>query len=582
VNGLELATRRCAVVTSTQNLFALRWKLGLLVDRAVWLCGLCATSPAVAVDEAAAPAAQQRPRWHFWSQTDLCGLLPELTWHHETRTVGIPLVHLLSKLLPCRCLYRGFVKTLRNQCEASPAVFELCRHMMLASLTGQVLLENVHCEQPRFEARCRLEAWARATPAPAMIEWMCAHPHVVFWSMKETLVAYVCANAPMREVVSLFYGGWDEYECDVVSVCDVLRAVVSRRDDMGSVDNLFSRQSSGSGYVHKLLKSRFEPMILAVSQAELHRRKVTQQRVAALTQKFRTACARVASRESQLSVAAMTASGVSESVARRVHECCVNYNSGTRSAPSALQVMEQVSLSDACALFALLTMRRQASMLQLVPLPSDTYRRQLQALRARSPTAQLPENAGCVYYCPTCDDLKCFCVQDAAVNVFAVGVPRVMLGNRSSVALHCNRKNDKVRRRRCGGSRLLSVNLRGFAVCWREQWYMLCPRCAAVCTFDLRRAVGAYGFSCGQCVLHDAEQSQTVARSGRECAYCAAPVESHGQSLQVLCAENPSGSERVWLCRKHRVSQCVREGARTREALLRVINGDIMKRATQL
>ena len=578
VGECESDSRSAVLRGSESSLFVARWRLCHLVDAAHSLACRCATGagpPAPAATDAA-------PRWHFWSQPDLCGLLAELTWHQETRPSVIPLVRLMSKLLPCRCLYRGFVKSLRSQCEADEATFGLCRHMLLTSLTGQITVEGVCCEQPRFEGLCRLDWWGRATPRAAMIEWMCEHPHVVFWAMKESLVAYVRANAPMREVVNVVYPGWSEYERDVVSVCDVLRASVGRRRCMREVDALFARQSSGARYVHKLLKTRYDSMIYAAAVRVLNARGVTQEEVLRQTESTRAEAARVCARAYGMSVVTLRACGVSARLAIAVVRCRVKYETGAQGAAETEAVLAEHDTGELCVFFAAMHARRLASALQFVPLPLDTYAGQMSALRERSATGALPPSAGVMYYCATCDDLKCFCVQDAAVNVFAVGVPRVMLHAQGGGVLFCNRKGDKGRKRKCGGARLMAVDLKGRAVCWRGRWYMLCPRCGAVCLFDLRRAVGVHGFSCGECAAHDAGVADEQRTQDAEpCLYCASPAARRGQTLAVLSEGSDEGYASVRLCSRHRVRRDFSRGAVTREALISEVNRMLLSRATQ-
>ena len=199
-----------------------------------------------------------------------------------------------------------------------------------------------------------------------------------------------------------------------------------------------------------------------------------------------------------------------------------------------------------------------------------------------------------MHYCPACDDLKCFDVQEAPLNIFATGVPRVFVNTEHPHRLlHCNRKFDSDNTG-CGGTALLPIDLKGRMVLHRDRCLLLCPRCAAVCRFDLRRASGPHGFSCGVCIEHDRQRTKTSPTAIVEdrlaaplqCLYCGTAHAPRGCILHTFDDEDPDGDphllRRVWLCERHvprRQMRRLTRGFHTVKQLRSLLNRELFSRS---
>jgi hypothetical protein len=507
---------------------------------------------------------QGRPRWHAWALPDVAAALDLVSWHRETPGKLPPIVRLLAKLPPCRCLYRGWVVTLRRLCEGEAGIFEFVRTAVAASLLGLVPRDGAAPFVPPLATAVRVDDWMRR-PRAEVVAWMLRVPRVVFHLLRETLVFALRLNAPLREVVDSVYTDWDGFERDVLRTADHIRAHLTQTgtlsDDCAGAD---AGAGGGARYVHKIHKASFETLLL---QALRRAAPADPPDVA----QWRHSASRVASRASRSLLLGRLAEalwvvGVDAPAARRLQALHVDYQRGTASLHSFTTKISALPAADRAAAAQLLEAMHIARRLFAMPVAHDLAQQQLAALRARyslpEGTRALPPQAGVVFYCAACDDLKCFDAQEAPLNVFASGVPRVFVNTEHPHSrLHCNRKFDSDNTG-CGGSALIPVDLKGRIVFNRDRCLMLCPRCAVVCRFDLRRCAGPDGFSCGVCVEHDRQRAappepvlQTPLGPPLTCLYCSAPHARGGCLLYTYDDEDPDGDPHllrsVWICRKH-------------------------------
>lgn len=516
-------------------------------------------------------------RWNAWLLPDLCGSVSLITWHLEQKNYGtkIPLLHLLSKLPPCRCLFRGFCES-QQRCRGKEEMREFLRRAVVTALMGCYCVEGVVPYPPTF-ATMQLVDSIGGLSLDDFEAWSDTIPHIVFYSLKLIAVLYVQANAPLREQLLALYTDYVQYEADVVRISDTIRLALPQSSEvLVRVDRGLPREVGGAPYVHKILKNDFANIVLNMAAA----RGVRVPR--AVREEWAPNISKVCSR---LAIADATAEslwlcGLPVGAAVEIRAHAMNYATGACSGSTVKRMCATLPAATLAQLALVMRGFERAATLLALPLAHDVATQQITALRARTGTPigapNLPATAGVVYYCAHCDDMKCFIAQDNPLNIYAVGAPRVFTNQQDFSRLHCNTKLEgDCGHAACGGAELIRIDLKGVAVRWRGRWLMLCPLCACVCTFDLSRCNSDGVLSCGCC-------TDTVASSTNTdpvCVFCDQPATSKRQQLVVFETSSREKSCTVVLCAKHRVCPMRAKSAMTRDRLLEVVARQNITRA---
>ena len=523
----------------------------------------------------------RRGRMHALSLPDITTMLPHLSFVSDSSMKSkLPLLHTLSKLLPSRCLFRGFQDSLCREFETSPNSVTFVTQCVAASLAGTIPSPNRVTTAPFFGHIVEIDmAFGTCTQAD-IIALVKRAPRVVFQALKETICYYIRFDAPLRDVLCDVYDGWKQFEHDVHLVSESVRASYGSFEDtswsktLRECEDRLHRQSGGASYVKKLQKRSFMNSWLVQCQKVLTSRdfgpaeqrnvgldvmSLIAQLVAQLSS-FQTWTA-----QSHL----LAAAGIESETVVSLCQLAEKFGSGEVSANSLGQALSKMSNQTLALASLVYGMIEDASHIESVPVTTDMAKQQRYAMYCRlgHPIDQpLPAASGVVYVCWQCgrDGRKWRCPEERTDELYGIGPHDVFHSADGTIC--CNKKSNGGF---CGGSRVGSLCLLGRWVMFYGRWYTLCPLCAAPCRFDMRRAKETGGFSCGRC-MNEGERLRMTHRKGAgvglaapwprdidpmsqttSCANCAQKRTLSDDSWREMFVGNdrdPTISERLVLC----------------------------------
>ena len=584
INALQSAIDGCVTPGDSRRAAAARARLRTLFDATQYLVGAHTPQARALAAPGAALWPRVRPprrgRGHAASLPDLAPLIAQLSYTEESsQRATLPLVHALSKLVPSRCLFRGFQEAVLRLFEKEPDTRDLFCQLLRCSMDGGLGLPDRCGAAPEFAVMLELD-WHFGPDAPAQIHgWVTAYPHVVFYALKEALVYYVRLSDALRHVLCECYDGWDVFEVDVHRVCESVRASLADGawcDVLRNCEARTMKQSGGAPYVFKLRKRGWYVTLQMCLQKALDRRGVTTARVRAATEPTVADLARCISRLTRHDLCRwhrelLELAGCDAQVARVLSELRADYFRDGLSPSVVHKALAFASDDDVARALVMVKFCITASQVDCVPTDCATASRQIDALRTRLgvlPNRPLPESAGGSYVCLQCgkDGPKWKCPEDRPDEVWSIGPYDVFEDNRSvdSTVLCCNRKANGAG---CGGARVSLVNMVGRWLLHYGSWYTLCPVCASPTTWSHARvARSGIGFCCGVCAEDAVRYRQELAAQAErepwweppsatvqthKCFYCDEPrLAGHDDwaEMRVAADSDPMKSIRVTLC----------------------------------
>lgn len=508
-------------------------------------------------------APPRRGRMHPLSMPDIIPLLSHLSYVSDSVWKNkLPLLHTLSKLLPSRCLFRGFADGLLREFEETPNTVDFVRQCICAALAGTLWTPSRMTVAPMFAHIVEIDLLFNQCTVEQMQMLVKQAPRVVFQSLKEALCFYIRVDAPLREALCSVYNGWVEFENDVHLVGESVRAAFGSFADgdwkitLANCEERLHRQSGGAVYVKKLQKRSFMTAWLSQCDRVLVARSFSpsQQRAVGLPV-LNTIAKIIASLNTYQTWNAQAnllyATGIP---ADDVHTLCrlaTDFGRGDVSSNSlgiALNKLPSETLTLAAMVYG---MMEDASVVESVPVTADLERKQRHALYCRlgyPKNKPLPPTAGQVYVCRQCgkEGRKWKCPEERTDELYGIG-PHDVFHTTDNV-ICCNRKSHAGF---CGGSALSTMSLLGKWVLFYGRWYTLCPLCAAPCRFDMRRTMQPCGFSCGRCVPEGERLRATNRRGAGAGAGLAAPwprdVDPRAHTTACAnCAQKRTLSDDTW------------------------------------
>lgn len=553
--------------------------------------------------------------FHSTELPDLVSLTSYVPWNVENTTrYKIPILHLLSKLPPCRCLFRGWTQAVIRYCKESPSVIATMQHMLGSSLLGLYPWSAGEYSTQFCNIYIIASDVLRVNTEAALIHFVENYPHVLFYAAKEALLFYTKLNHTLCMALHTVYN-FPNFESDIIRWSQQMRASLA---DSGSsptrwvhVERIAKRFSTNSTYVHKLIKCPFHKSVIS-----------TLKKIGAVStddECSKGAIARLCSRASITVIEENIAEllyccGTSTLFGKFVGEMHAAYGRGALSNNRVQRALSMWPERDITILFSVLGCAQRVDFVEHIPVTAEIYRKQRRSLQLRYavedslcsmrlqiaiernlahcvdhgqevtlpdgqsvlytgdetilthhadplqivsltiPPEKLPPNAGLVYFCPECVDFKAFVNDDNPLNIHAVGNPRVLYDTETE-KVRCNR------RKVCGGrgcTEVIPVNLLGKIVRFSVNatiWYTLCPRCAAVTKWELRKTLNPCGFCCDECLAEDEKLRISALRKHVRCVYCDVTHNEERtwtkMNVYKSISENKGKVEEVHLCQRH-------------------------------
>jgi hypothetical protein len=540
----------------------------------------------------AAARPPRRARIHPLNLPDVVAATSHLNFDADDQcTADHSLARVLSKLVPCRCLFRGFADTVERECRRTPGVLRFVAAALDCSLAGAVPCADRVTLEPRMAALVPLVAAPAARLGlEQLVAWTHAHPHVLFYALKEVLCFLLRLNHPMMRVLQCVYDGWEHFEADVQRVCEATRAAAAEgrtwHEGLRAAELRLQRQTGGNSYVHKLFKGSFDDAIAAAAAAALAPARAGPAQAggptpgpgpaagptAADARYAAAAVARLTPRGLHRHYAALLAlAGCAPPAVRAALLARDAYYAAAGSAAQTAAALRALDPADVRRVHMLAFLCKRAANTDQTPTDAHTAARQAEALARRLGRAPDRRGDGCVYFCPQCGDAgrKWKCPEDHEHNLYGIGPHDVYVDLRSK--LRCNRKSSG---KSCGGALVVPVCLVGRWFRFYAAWYTLCPCCAAPTAFDMRRMVDGSTFSCGRCAQegrrlrkrrkppaltaeeeHTAADVQRWGDDGTRCFYCNACRDTERtqqrdawRQMTVAKDDAPAESVQIWLC----------------------------------
>jgi hypothetical protein len=494
-------TQRAA---DTDDALAARLRLLQLVPvadaLAVASCTGAAADGAAAGAAAAAPLAR-RPAAHPLNLPDIVAVLAHLNYDSDSSVVlGCGLGRLLSKLVPCRCLFRGFADAVALECRKEAAVAVVLIRAVHTSLAGAVPGVPRPAIDPPFAALFDLERGALRTAPPdveGFLAWVVRYPHVVFYCMKEVMCFYISLLPGLRQCLHEGAGDWPCFEKSVHRTCEGVRAMCAAQGwpaGLRAAEARLANQTGTTTYAHKLYKYSFDETVVRACDA-LRPPPAHADDVGAVAY----VCARLSraglARHRAALEQVVGCSPAARALAAELRAVFVDVGY----TPTQLRALiAHVPPADIARLAALSGVLEDLRSTDALPTDSGTMELQLAALCARTgrdDERRLQPADGCVYFCWACGEKgrKWRTPEEHAHNLHAIGAHEAYVD--VGGALRCNRKGAA-----CEGQRLVRVSLVGRWFKYAQRWYTLCPVCAAPCSYDMRRSTRGATISCGRCL----------------------------------------------------------------------------------
>jgi len=513
---------------------ACRLRLLQLAPAADALAVAIATATPEAAETLAArlAAPPRRPAAHPLNLPDITPIVAHLNYDCESSVVvGSGLGRLLSKLVPCRCLFRGFSAAIAIECESSEATAAFLIRAVHTSLAGAVPWATRAAVEPPFAAAMVLECGALSV-APcdtkSFVRWAKLYPHVVFYCLKEALCFYISLAPGLREYLTRADDdGWQCFEKGVHRTCEGVRAMCGASGwaaGLPLAEAQLVKQTGATTYAHKLYKHSFDATVVRACKMLLSQ-PLPPPSQAALADDV-DCVAFVAARLSTIGIARSRASlvqliGCSPAVCSLAAALLREFLD-VGFTPAQLRArLDGAPVEDIVRLQTLSGMLDDLSATDSVPTDSTTTAMQIEALCARTGHAKpqlLRKEDGCVYFCWECGSRgrKWRTPEEHAHNLHGIGAHEAYVD--LTDVLRCNRKQKA--NSTCDGAALVRVSLVGRWFKYADTWYTLCPLCAAPTGYDMRRAVAGGTFSCGRCLEESArivqkDAKQQLAESAR-------------------------------------------------------------------
>ena len=513
---------------------------------------LATASPEAEAALAARVAAPpRRPAAHPLNLPDITAIVSHLNYDCESSViVGSGLARLLSKLVPCRCLFRGFSAAVTAECESSEPTAALLIRTVHTSLAGAIPWTDRPAIEPPFAAAMVLECGALSV-APcdtaAFVRWAKLYPHVVFYCLKEALCFYVSLAPGLRECLTQTGDGWSCFEKGVHRTCEGVRALCGASGwavGLPLAEAQLVKQTGATTYAHKLYKHSFDATVVRACKL------VASEPLPPAAQGALDAdvdcVAFVAARLSAVGLARKRSSlvrliGCSPQACALADELLREFRAVGFTPAQLRGRLVGAAADDIWRLRTLSGMLDDLSATESVAIDSRTTDMQVAALCARTGHAapqDLHSSDGCVYFCWDCGSRgrKWRTPEEHAHNLHGIGAHESYVDLTDT--LRCNRKNRTSDS--CDGARLVRVSLVGRWFKHTGAWYTLCPLCAAPTSYDMRRAVAGGSFSCGRCLeesvrivqkeakLQLAERARTAqfdwSRGANSCWFCCAKL----------------------------------------------------------
>jgi hypothetical protein len=181
----------------------------------------------------------------------------------------IPLVHLLSKALPQRCLIRGLLEIFGNRSREDSVLFDVVMGWMFSSLIGGYK----HCvNRASFALRKKLyhTFYYSDWEISDMMSWLGeggessksesakskTHKRLLFFAIKETLIRVIKNVPALHDIVCRHYY-WNEFEESVCGIMDGVRAMVQANFEKPAPHDLFDGVES---YIFTFSKTMLQKM----------------------------------------------------------------------------------------------------------------------------------------------------------------------------------------------------------------------------------------------------------------------------------------------------------------------------------
>lgn len=487
---------------------------------------------------------------HEGALPDIVHLQLECSFWNENKPKMQPIVHLMCKALPQRCQIRNLREIISNYCKTDDTVHEFMRSALLCSLLGMYR----HCKyRPGWEARKKIiRRFLYEKPNRMQLqEWLFTiYQHLLFYIIKEFL------TFSMRLVPSL-YGElcktykWTIFEQTVQSAMDVVRETVGKniRTSTAIKDWLCQIESSliqvnkqQLGNLYRPQRQTFTQNVISICNRIDETRHQINPHVE-FSEQYRLLLRSMAKRVERGSTCIewLQYFNISNETINSLMSMYKQYHQNTYRTDlrKLLQSVKRFEFEAIRELFA--AFQSTHFDIRVFQLPKHYYEQQCVSLRRRyglQENEELPDYAGNVYLCLSCNTFKGFCVKDdkKCSNLFANGHQKIIIDD-ETLKCYCGRRSEKTdtkkrkriaiesfldgveleehRKRRikkdwktarkimqndlCAQTECIQFNMTGCLLQFHGKIYLFCPSCGNPTTFCAEQ-YDKHGFSCGQCL----------------------------------------------------------------------------------
>ena len=454
--------------------------------------------------------------FHCGMFQDIIHVFAFITLHRSNTYQNIPLVHILTKLLPRRCQFRNMKKLCVQYCSQHPSITRWMKQCVLASLCGYYN----HCRAfPSYMVRVRIQRGLRDLSLGAWTNWIDRHPLLLWYCLKEFIVVMIKYNVALYTVWKQRYA-WDDFEQKTLSMMEVVRSKLCINKKQPNLFQDIDNEIRHYMCAHPMVI--YKPSLNPFTCLPVHKE---------------TMCnIQLKHKERKRIHDVVFYQHAFPTVTEQEWLKCIGVSFGGRLCHQT-GTYDNICSKDLALLQEYGETIQQSLKIQVFDLAKHWYVAQYQALRSRYECEQddaLDPHAGIYYVCTRCKTLSISTSRDQNVSTHGHFKASVDL---ETSKVYCVRKKHHPR---AHGTRrpMVPVQMLGRLLLCYGKCYVLCPQphCARPSKFDFRN-VGANGYACDTCRTQNGS-------SVRICVYCRR--QSTAQTITL------NGQE-AYLCADHRI-----------------------------
>jgi len=344
---------------------------------------------------------------------------------------GIPVLHLLCKTLPQRCQYRNLKSIIQQYASQDPKFGLFIRRVLVFCLLGRYDSAD---SAPPFNSRLRVYKLALGMEERATVgnyDDLLLTTNLVFVALKEYMLQSISADPALYAMLHETYK-WGRYENYARECARSMRHLLTMGVDFETMnDEMATKSFRQARHLIRLRKRTFSVRIysqLGTARRVAHSLPCDQLRVVKRIADADTAPTSLAWADR---FAQFAKEGIlSEQVCARLYNLCVETTTVAR-----FNEVCEAALEEAPTLAAVISTVREVHAVSHMPIGTSPTAFQLSALvvRYRVPCpADLPDDAGCIYVCHSCREVRGYVVSASVASCTATSSSFRIRANHSS------------------------------------------------------------------------------------------------------------------------------------------------------